>query len=549
MSVIPPHGLRDGEEITVDVCVVGSGPAGSTVAHELANSGYSVCVVESGNDTPDENIHALNALENVGHPIRKNFINRLRMLGGTSNLWAGRCMALAPADFEARPHVPGSGWPISYTEIAPYLTRAARVMGLPLAEANPLISGSGPAERVGHVQGLVMLADFDHKTALWAKSPPNFWRICGGDLSANERCKVLTGMTVTHLDMAAGGRRITRVIAKPSCLASPLAQHPSERKGVSIRADRYVLAMGGIETTRMMLLATRDNPHAAWPRGALGRFYMDHPRAVRGGIRLNNGVNFSRYLGRPVTGGTVQVSLGILPHRQQQQGLLNPCFYLEQGSWNAVVKSYDMASHGMRRMMGRGLGCRRFDFSNLSSALDLITQLTPREVLPHDLYKIYYRLRSRLKPHRRELTIVNNSEQIPDPNSRVDLGESTDRFGNPVPRLAWRIHEAEIESVRYFHKQLALRLEADGLGRLINDPEEIDASMFTDSSHHMGSTRMAAVAADGVVDGDLRVHGLNDLFLCSSSVFPTGGSVNPTWTLVALALRLADHLKASTGGT
>lgn len=549
MSVIPPHGLRDGEEIAADVCVVGSGPAGSTVAHELANAGYSVCVVESGANAPSENIHALNALENVGHPIRKNVVNRLRMLGGTSNLWAGRCMALAPTDFEARPHVPGSGWPMSYAEIAPYLRRAALVMGLPMAEADPLIGGRGPAEGVGHVQGLVMLADFDHRTALWAKSPPNFWRIFGGGLSADKGCKVLTGMTVTNLDVTAGGRRIARIIAKPSCLASPRAQHPAERKGVAIRADRYVLAMGGIETTRMMLLATRDNPHAAWPRQALGRFYMDHPRAVRGGIRLNNGVNFSRYLGRPVTGGMVQVSLGILPSRQQRLGLLNPYFYLEQGSWNAVAKSYEVAGDVMRRMMGRGHVGRRFDFSNLSSAQDLIYQLTPREVLPHDLYKVYYHLRSRLKPHRRELAIVNNSEQMPDPDSRIDLGESTDRFGNPVPRLAWRIHEAEVESVRYFHRQLGQLLEAHGLGRLITDPEDIDASMFTDSSHHMGSTRMAALAADGVVDGDLRVHGMNDLFLCSSSVFPTGSSVNPTWTLVALALRLADHLKANAAET
>jgi choline dehydrogenase-like flavoprotein len=133
---------------------------------------------------------------------------------------------------------------------------------------------------------------------------------------------------------------------------------------------------------------------------------------------------------------------------------------------------------------------------------------------------------------------------MPDPDSRIDLCETTDRFGNPLPRLTWRIGQTEMESVRYFHKQLALRLEADGLGRLTTDPEDIDASMFSDSSHHMGSTRMAAAADKGVVDGDLRVHGLQDLFLCSSSVFPTAGSVNPTWTLVALALRLADHLKA-----
>jgi choline dehydrogenase-like flavoprotein len=501
-------------------------------------------VVESGNDAPNEDIHALNAVENVGHPIRKNFVNRLRMLGGTSNVWAGRCMALEPADFEARPHVPRSGWPISYGEIEPYLVRAAHVMGLPLAEAGPLNSS-----QTDHYKTLVILADFDHRIALWARVPPNFWRIHGGDLSANEKCMVLTGMTVTRLDVAAGGRRVARVIAKPSCLANPRGQHPSERKGLSIRADRYVLAMGGIETTRMMLLATRDNPHAAWPREPLGRFYMDHPRAVRGGIRLNAGVDFSQYLSRPMAGGMVQVSLGILPHQQQQHGLLNPYFYLEQGSWITVAKSYEVAGKVLQRKMDRGHLGRRFDFSNLASVQDLIHQLAPREILPHDLYKIYYRLRSRLKPHRRELAIVNNAEQIPDPDSRIDLGESTDRFGNPVPRVAWRVNEAEIESVRFFHMQLALRLEADGLGRLITDPKEIDASMFTDSSHHMGSTRMAAAASDGVVDGNLQVHGVSDLFLCSSSVFPTGGSVNPTWTLVALALRLADYLKAGTART
>ena len=544
MPLIAAVQLQDGHKIAADFCVVGSGPAGLTVAHALAAAGLSVCLIESGGDAPDEEIHALNEFESVGHPIREGFVNRLRMLGGTSNLWAGRCMALERIDFETRAHVGASGWAVTYEEIKPYLAQAAEVMKLPRggAMSNGPTAPSGEDAAAG-----APLAGFAGKIALWAKSPPNFWRIYGVPLRTNAACRILTGLTLTGLVLNEAGTRVERAIAQLSRLSDPRVKPPSEHTGMTIHASRYVLAMGGIETTRTMLLAARDNSHAAWPREPLGRCYMDHPRAVQGSIRLNKGVDFADYLRHPVADGMVQTCLGISLHDQRREGLLNPFFHIEPAVSDVTAEGYDFAIHVLKRILRRGHVGRRMDLSNRTKVRDLIYQLTPGEVLPHSLYRIYFDLRNLVRSHKSDLVIVNHCEQVPNPDSRIMLGDRADRFDNPLPRLDWRIHPREIESIKYFHRMLKDRLEAHRLGRLVTDPEDFDTSMFFDSSHHMGGTRMSTAPRDGVVDADLKVHGLSNLFLCSSSVFPTGGSASPTWTLVALALRLADHLKARRG--
>ena len=535
MQLIDARELAPGQVIDSDCCVVGSGPAGLTVATALARAGIDVCVVESGGPRPDEQAQGLNALETDGHPLRPDFIHRLRALGGTSGLWAGRCMALDAMDFEPRDWAPGSGWPLHYRDYLRYLGPAADLMRLPFettgrvtAVPGALPGGVGP----GLAGSGLAASGLTSKPALWAKQPLRFWDALGPALMVAPNCRLVHGLSVVGIRLNAAGNRVESLQAAAT---SGGATH-------TLRARRFVLATGGIENSRLLLLGTRENPQACWPRAALGRWYMDHPRAVYGRVSLEAGVDLSHFLGRPVRGGMAQSGIGLTPDRQRAGHWLNAYCYLEAACPEPLAQGYGGSVQVMKRILQRGHVGRRFSLSALPRMDDLVYQLTPRELLPHDIYRLYYALRARVRPHRRELVIVNHCEQLPDPDSRITLGDSDDRFGNPLPRVDWRIHPRELETLVALHRALDDWLRQRQLGRLLTDPNALEPAMLFDSSHPIGGTRISEHPSTGVINPDLRVHGVANLYVCGSSTFPTGGSANPTWTIVALALRLAEHL-------
>jgi hypothetical protein len=531
MSLIAARDLLPGQSVEVDLCIVGSGPAGLTVAHALDRRGLDICVIESGSDAPNERFQALNDLESLGHPIRESFIHRLRMLGGTTNLWAGRCMPLEAIDFEARDWVPGSGWPVSFEQYLPYAYQAGLELGLPPRFVERVAAGA-PEPAPEPARPLFPASVFSKKIALWAKRPPNAWHLFGPHLARSSRCQVIHGLTLTGLRLNTAGTSVERMCAAAS----------DGGAAFDVRARRYVLAMGGIENTRTLLLGLEMNPQAHYPREPLGRWYMDHPRALHGRVRLNPGVDFTHYLGRPVTGGMMQACVGLSFSRQRVERLLNSYVYFEIERPETFAKGYDTGIQVMKRVLRRGYVGRRFDFSPLPSVDDLIYLLTPRELAPHLLYRMYFNTRARLRLHRRDLVILNHCEQVPDPDSRISLGSATDSYGNRLARLDWRVHPLEVDSLVRLHQDLDDWLKNHGLGRLLTDPAGLHPGMLADASHHLGGTRMSADPRTGVVDANLRVHGISNLYVCGSSVFPTSGSGNPTWSIVAFALRLAEHL-------
>jgi choline dehydrogenase-like flavoprotein len=141
------------------------------------------------------------------------------------------------------------------------------------------------------------------------------------------------------------------------------------------------------------------------------------------------------------------------------------------------------------------------------------------------------------------LMLAAQGEQSADPASRVALDDLTDAYGDPRPLLDWRIAPGDLESLRRTQDLLSERLQAAGLGTIRRRlGEESPPAMITGGFHHMGTTRMDPDPARGVVDASGRVHGIGGLFITGGSVFPTSGYANPTLTVVALAIRLADHL-------
>jgi choline dehydrogenase-like flavoprotein len=262
------------------------------------------------------------------------------------------------------------------------------------------------------------------------------------------------------------------------------------------RARVYVLACGGLENPRLLLMSRDSSGQGVGNRhDTVGRFYMNHPRGenvARLYLQPSNRNGLARALTEhrePRSGQTVQCSLGPDADLQRRELLLNACSFFY-----------------------------------------------PQPLL--------VRMRAGRRLLQQQLVVIDQVEQVPDPASRVTLGDRLDPVGDPQLRLDWRIGDDTTRTLRRFHELLARRVSTTGVGTLdsaLEDPQH--RPLYTDASHAMGTTRMSHNPRDGVVDANCRVHGVVNLFVAGSSVFPTGGQAPPTLTIVCLALRLADHLR------
>jgi choline dehydrogenase-like flavoprotein len=533
VKIIDANDLPSGTAVEADICVVGSGPAGITVALRLDAGDQTVALIESGDYGPDEATQALCDIEVVGYPIREKFMSRARYFGGTSNLWAGRAMWLTRLDLRRREWVRHSGWPISYDELSRFHPQAATMLKLPAeksVEAIASMSRTHPIER-----WLVNNHDLQPNVSVWGKKPIRFGRVYRRQLEASRNISIYTNATVTSIDLNQAGNHVE------SCTGGTLGG-----KTIRLRAKRFVLACGGLETARLLLASRSVQPRGIGnEHDVVGRYYMDHPRAVFGRVRLSRPLKLPGLLGVPLVDGMAQVGIQLSPQVQQRERLLNTYLTLERQWSDQTARAYQSFVHTAKIVLRKGYAGMRFSLSRaeLARIPELIYLLAPRELMPHPFYRIARQLKDRVSSGAVDLVLVNYCEQAPNPQSRVYLGTAADRFGMPRLVLNWVIGRHETETLMRLHEILDDHLRQSGLGR-VDHPDGEDLR-YTDASHHLGTTRMSADPRDGVVDADCRVHGVANLFIASGGVFPTAGHANPTLTIVALAARLGAHLKAA----
>jgi choline dehydrogenase-like flavoprotein len=494
--------VAEGRTIRADVCIVGAGPAGLTVADRLRGSGLDVVVLESGGDEWDERTQALADGTLTGEPFRFNgtevtpATSRLRQLGGTSNHWTGQCRPLDPHDFERRDAVAHSGWPIGFDDLAPYYRRAAASCDLATDEwdaswwstntSMPLLTHDDPV-----------------RTVVFQFSPPTrFGPARRAALASSETVDVYLWANVTSIDTAADGGTVERL--QVATLAG---------RRWSVEADRVVLAVGGIETPRLLLASDGVAPSGVGNGNDLvGRYFMDHPHSIAGRVLFATPPEawaFYTIGSRPLPDGKAELAwggLGPSPTEQARAGIANSSVQL----WSGLE------------------GPPRDDRDVETGAADAVGQL----------------LRA---PASAPTTAVMSvrTEQHPNPDSRVTLGEDRDELGMRRVEVDWQITDADRDTLRRTIEIVGRRLGELGLARVEVDPSgrAIEGWPLEIGNHHMGTTRMAADPADGVVDESCRMHEVDNLYICSSAVFPTSGMANPTLTIVALAHRLADHLR------
>lgn len=518
--------LAAGAVIRADVCIVGSGPAGIVLAQELADGATDVVVLESGGRAETAWADALNDVEDVGAPRQPDQRSvRNRQLGGSSSTWWGRSATFSDIDLAERPWVPGSGWPIPLADIAEYFPRAAARLGLGVIDsaratalataANPAMSAAGP------------LAPFAWTYSRTASNSEEVLRF--GDVVATvdlPGTRLFVNATVTHIDTDPSASHVER-----------LEVRAPDGEVRHVEASTVVLAAGGIENARLLLASRRTAAAGLGNRHDLvGRYLMDHPRGPVASYRPEAFAAVQRTLGgwrteSPI--GPVRIVPGfeLTPEIQERESLLHAALWVEGGF------SDDDPLVAMRRL------------SRLSSPrADLMSVLRGAPSVVETLVRTRVQGRSAVRM-RDQLLVHAIVEQQPDRASRVTLHDTrSDVYGTPIARIDWKVGDAESRTVRRAAELFAAASERLGLPAPDLDPAVFDGAgpvALPDAAHPTGTTRMARTASEGVVDTDLRVHGVNNLYVVGSSVFPTAGHANPTQMITAFAVRLGDHLRAA----
>ena len=536
MAVVDARTLESATVIDTDICIVGGGAAGITLASELVASGLNICLVESGGYVADERTQSLYDLESTGYPLRDNYMSRARYLGGSCNLWAGRSMQFTDLDMQARSWVPDSGWPIGYDEIAAYYARAAATLDLPglaMGDMQRYHAMISPDE-----QKLFSSNMFVPTTSVWARESKRFGADFRKLLKTAHNLRMLLNASVTSINLNDAANAVE------SATAATL-----QGKRFRIRARHFVLACGGLENARLLLASNdRESGGIGNDHDQVGRYFMDHPRAVYGKVHLPASTSLYAFRGRPLLDGKMQIGIGLSPATQRQEKLLNHYVTFESQTSGYAEARYQALVQTAKVMLRRGHAGSRWDFRRmkLRELPEMVYLLSPRELMPHWLYRLFVATREAVPRRAKPQTyiVVYFSEQPPDPSSRVTLSDSRDELGVRRIKLNWHIGASVNDSVMRFQALLQRQLAATGVGTLEPGKGEIS---YTDASHHMGTTRMSASPGRGVVDSNCRVHGVDNLLIAGSSVFPAAGYANPTLTIVALSLRLAEHLKSREG--
>lgn len=524
------------------ICVVGSGPVGLVTALELASLGQAVTLLESGLLGPDANIQALSEAFLVDPQRNRDMALAVqRSFGGTSNLWGAGCVPLDPVDFARRPITADAAWPLSYEEFAAHLKTACQYANCGTSFEEP-VTGIGTADD-----------RFSAHTLIRYAQPPSFGKAYRSTIAKSPLITACLGASVTGLCFAEGGG-----------LAGVEVRSAGGGSGV-LRARIFVLACGGVETTRLLLAAQAESPaRFGGEGGPLGRYYMGHLSGDIADIRLNHaGLDKGFDFFRAPDGAYGRRRLTASGAFQTKENLTNISFWpklpaMSDPSHRDPILSLAylalsfpplgraLMSESLRRInVGEGTD-RLAHMLNVLRGIPAITRFLPAFVHRRMLSK--RRLPGlHMCNGARRYPLHYHAEHLPNANSRVYLSKDRDVLGLRKVALDLRFSSADAQAVVRTHQHLGDWLKGTGLGELIwhDTPAQTEAKVLEfagDGVHQIGTARMAASAREGVVDRNCRVFGCDNLFLAGSAVFPTSGQANPTLSAIALAVRLARQI-------
>lgn len=483
--------------LKTEVVVIGSGIAGAEVATHLARHGQKVVLLESGRKQYDPSIQALNDVIFLGKrhrelnpnsyyhrylPPELRGVSRVRQFGGTSNVWTGKWKYLQPSDFEGRAWVPNSGWPISFQELLEHYRSAAKDYGFGDLEAEAI------RPEITSLRSKIAAGGLKMSNFYWEQTPTRTAMRFGDEMRCSKNLQVILGATATELTLDASCQRVNAVTCRSL-----------EGQELTVEGKLIVLATGAFETARLLLASNRQLPNGIGNEYDLvGRFYTDHPKHHTGtlqpGSLVREYAHELQYAPKP----RFCICFALDDQTQQEHELLEHVVYLKP----IYEKQMDRI---WRILKGRPI-CK--DGNGAVSA-----------------YRVKF-----------------VTEQVPHKGSRVKLGQEYDANAQRKLEVNWCFTEQDRHSMAKTLELLTQRFAEVGLGTFDfgEDPPTLES--MTDAAHQMGTTRMASTPREGVVDPNCRVFGTDNLYVASSAVFPTGPSYSPTFTILALARRLGQHL-------
>lgn len=484
-----------------DYLIVGSGAVGIMMGVELSRRGKKVLLIESGRFGEQQDRQQDNHVVQTGKRLENAVWGRKRAIGGTTIAWGGQSLPFRSVDFSPRDWVSDSGWPISFEELSGYYTAANAFMK---------IDGLDYDADIFRMFGLHK-PDFesaiDFHFSKWAPEP-DFTKVYAHSLKHD--FPILYNAMLTSLVPDGNGRIV----------AVEVSNHAGNRHRIEV--SQLLLATGGIEANRI-LLNSRDidgsviGNHSGW----LGSGFMDHPCIATGKLSPRHPYAFQRLFNTNIKGGRkYSKRLSLSESFQTEHRLLNASASLMFSYPNEEFNPYqEILSLRNRRMP---------DVLKLLRHADTYALAARGYLFDKFVYK-----------HRAGATLIMMLEQEPLKSSRISLSDQPDRFGLPKASIHWDISHKTWESMITLSDRLGAEFSRLGLATYIPHPHiRRDTpdwkDHLSDVNHHMGGTRMSAVASEGVVDRNLRVWGYENLYVMSASVFPTSSHSNPTLTLLAL---------------
>ena len=524
--------FNEEEVFETELCIIGGGAAGIDIARFFDKTNRSVLVVESGGIDFEPNTQKLYEMKCIGKSIRDGGYDlnphlveqfkgecRARMFGGTTNIWSGKWKMLEPIDFEKKDWMPNSGWSISFEELLPYYKEIAQEYSV--LDLNSILNEDLQTEIINSVLGKTQ--DIKYTIHYTEKPPLKF--------NTNSYKEELIKSKNVHILLNANAYKL---ILEDSCKGvKKLSIKTLGGKAYSVVAKVFVLACGGLENARLLLSSNKQIAAGIGNTNHLvGRFYMDHPKGKLGIVKPLSSYSIPKiFFGSHKECKSYRVGFSLSEEKQRDFQTLNHNFYLKP-VYDERVKLVISTLATLKRAI---------------SELKLYQLMSVAKVLLTNFGYVYKILAKKLiKKPINEIShyeITHYLEQSPNYESKLFLGEEVDALGMRKIIIDWQLSSLEKESFERFVKQMQKVFSEIGLGEIIIDETYYNLEFVRDASHHMGTTRMGNTPDDGVVDSNCKVFGMDNLYIAGSSVFPTGGNANPTYTILALSRRLCRHLE------
>ncbi|MDP8958556.1 MAG: FAD-dependent oxidoreductase, partial [Actinomycetota bacterium] len=471
--IIDARSVAKDELVEADVCIIGGGPAGMTLAGELADRQLSICLLESGGLEADEATESLNEGESVGTPYSL-VATRTRRLGGSAHQWdlevtpdsvGARFRPLDPIDFQQRDWVPNSGWPFGRDELTTFYGRAQTLCGLGPA-------GYDPQHWLDGQQPLLPFGGHRIVPTIFQFGPSGrFTRLYSDKLASAENVQIYVNGTAVRLETDDSGRHLRRV--RVATL---------DGAGFWATAKLFILAAGGIENARLLLVSDGGHRDGLGNRhGLVGRFFMEHPHLMTGFFVPSDPsvvADLPMHSVHTRNGVTIQKKFSFGSPVFEQEGLLNYIFWLYPRSWGRQVRylaSRRPTSPAVEslKVVRSALSARPRPKGLAEHLVNVATGLD--EIALSAATKLGWRVREARRRAFGEgdgseepslFTLIAMSEQAPNPDSRITLSGKVDRLGMRQARLDWRLTPLDIRTLGKAQDIIKQEVEDAGLGQV-----------------------------------------------------------------------------------